>query len=392
MRRYAFLTVLTFVSISTKLLATNGDLMIAVGAKSMGMGGVGIAVPFGAESALSNPALITENNSKELSILATTFFPSIDTKVESVSTLEILNKQGTYQESNSKFYLIPSIAYASHLKDNWYGAVGVWGVAGMGVDFSESPTGSGLSKMKTDLMIMNISTPIAYKSGNFSIGLAPILQVGMLDIEYKALTDRHPYDGEFDVGLGAKVGISYSLCNGLRVGAVYQTPISMEYKSSDNLIKDLKLQQPQEYGVGLSYSFGYNTVAFDWKRVDWDRADGYREFGWKSQDVFAMGWEYKRECWAIRAGYNYGSSPIDNSELQPIQNYLNLLGFPATAENHYTFGGSYSFSDKLSFDLAFVYSPTKKREGVIRDTELRDITIINRHNELSLSLQMNYKF
>jgi len=60
------------------LYATNGDQMIATGTKSMGMGGVGIAIPFGAESGIVNPALISYVESREVSGSATLFFPSID--------------------------------------------------------------------------------------------------------------------------------------------------------------------------------------------------------------------------------------------------------------------------------------------------------------------------
>ncbi len=42
------------------LYATNGDQMIATGTRSIGMGGVGIAMGFGAESGLINPALISK--------------------------------------------------------------------------------------------------------------------------------------------------------------------------------------------------------------------------------------------------------------------------------------------------------------------------------------------
>ena len=46
---------------NTSVLATNGDQMMALGAKSSEMGGVGIATGFGIESSLVNPALIRGN-------------------------------------------------------------------------------------------------------------------------------------------------------------------------------------------------------------------------------------------------------------------------------------------------------------------------------------------
>lgn len=372
------------------LHASNGDLMIATGAKSMGMGGVGIAIPFGAESGLNNPALLTSVKQSEVSGSATLFFPSIETKVDSISSLPIFDRKGEYQESDASFYLIPSVAYATSLGSNWYAGVGVWGIAGMGVDFSDAPAGSGLFGMQTDLMIMHIATPVAYQSGRLSVGIAPILQVGMLDIQLRGI---HPYDKEWDANVGVKLGMVYDFGNGWRAGAVYKTPISMEYSADNPLLDDMKLEQPQEYGIGFSWQSGAHTVAMDYKRIDWDKADGYKAFGWDAQDLFALGYEYRMDTWALRAGYNHAKSPIDTTGAQPLQNYLNLLGFPATSEDHYTVGATYEMGDHYSIDFAAVYSPEETKSGVIVDMkQLGNILISNKHEELSMTLQLNYRF
>ena len=366
-------------SATMALHATNGDLMIATGAKSMGMGGVGIAIPFGAESGLNNPALLTAVKQSEVSGSATLFFPSIETKAFS----------GEYQESDASFYLIPSVAYAASLGSNWYAGLGVWGVAGMGVDFSNAPAGSGLFKMQTNLMIMHIAAPVAYHMDRLSIGAVPIIQLGMLDIQSG---DLHPYDTEWDANIGVKLGALYDFGNGLKAGAVYKTPIAMEYSNSTPLGSDMKLEQPQEYGIGFSWQFGPHTVAMDYKRIDWDSADGYREFGWKAQNCFAAGYAYQREQWTVRAGYNHAKSPIDTTEAYPLQNYLNLLGFPATSENHYTLGATYAAGKNYSIDFAAVYSPEKIQSGKIIDSWLKDILITNKHKELSMTWQLDYRF
>ena len=64
---------------STLLHATNGDNLIAVGTKARGMGGTGIAVSHGAESSLSNPAMITSVEGTEISFGGTLFMPDIST-------------------------------------------------------------------------------------------------------------------------------------------------------------------------------------------------------------------------------------------------------------------------------------------------------------------------
>ena len=378
--------ILLLSSLLSMAYATNGDLMIATDTKSMGMGGVGIAIPFGATSAINNPALLSYTKNKEFAINATAFFPTIQTKTEFI-------RDRDYQDSDSTFYLIPSMAYSMPIDSRWSVGVGMWGVAGMGVDFSDAPSGSGLFGMQTDLMIMHIATPVSYRFDDFSLGVAPILQVGMLDIEYQALTHHHPYDSAIDANVGVKFGGVYDWHNGLRVGIVYQTPISMTYDSSEVTAPDLKLEQPQEYGIGFSYQSGVHMVAFDYKRIDWDKADGYKAFGWKAQNVYALGYEYSGiDRYKLRVGYNYAKAPVDTDDAQAFQNYLNLLGFPATATKHYTMGVSYEYDKDIVIDTAFVYAPTQTTQGTILKTDLGDMLIYNKHKEISLTIQIDYKF
>ena len=386
MKRVWKLSIVSFLTISS-LYATNGDEMIATGAKSMGMGGAGIALGLGAESALQNPALLTKVKSAESAISATLFFPKIETKTLS----------SDYSESDSKFYLIPSGVYAKPLSDNLYGAIGVWGVAGMGVDFSDTKAGSGLMKMHTNLMLMHISAPVAYKANNaLSIGIAPIVQVGILDIEYERWAiggskSKHPFDKEIDANFGAKLGLTYDFSNGFSVGFTYLTPIKMTYDNS-NMGNNLNLEQPAEYVGGVAYRYGPHSLAFDIKDIEWNKADGYREFGWRNQTVYAVGYQYDAKEWSARIGYNYAKSAV-TGKTSSWQNYLNLLGFPATSQRHYTAGFSYRVNEKCNIDLAAVYSPKITKSGVIIEGgSLGNVDITNRHKEFSITIQADYKF
>ena len=68
-------------------------------------------------------------------------------------------------------------------------------------------------------------------------------------------------------------------------------------------------------------------------------------------------------------------------------NYFNLLGFPATSENHFTADGTYNFTKNFSADLTVVYSPVKKTTAQIGLAK-----IVNKHSELGATVQFNYKF
>jgi len=79
-------------------------------------------------------------------------------------------------------------------------------------------------------------------------------------------------------------------------------------------------------------------------------------------------------------------------------NLMNLLGFPATAENHYTVGGTYAISEVLAFDLAYVYAPkTTTTMNTIVGVDPTTGSMFTgpstvEHTESSFSVQLTYKF
>ncbi|WP_201351855.1 OmpP1/FadL family transporter [Hydrogenimonas urashimensis] len=369
----------------TPLLATNGDLLIGVGAKTRGMGGAGIAYGHKSESTLVNPALIATTPSREMSVGATFFYPDIETKTSIMDD---------YDPSDSDFYVIPFASVSKPMGDHWYVGLGMWGTAGLGTDFEGNPA---LFNMQTQLMLMQIALPVAYRMGNWSFGAAPIVEYGSLDISYHLGGIKIDPDAANDFGFGWSAGFTYDFGNGLIVGAVYKSPVEMKYKGvlSDATLGALddRLTQPEEMGVGIDYNWAtHHSVAIDYKRIGWGSVEGYEDFNWKDQDVFAIGYEYATTEWALRLGYNHAKSPI---ELSPggfsnggLLNMLNLLGFPATAEDHYTTGVSYTISDISSMDLAFVYAPQTMVEAPI----VLKQNIAVRHSEFSFTVQYNYKY
>jgi len=376
---------------STVLYATNGDTIIGVGAKTRAMGGAGIALSQGAESTLVNPALITKVESTQISFGGTVFMPTIKTDMGFGE-----------DESAADISMIPAVAIASRVSEELYAGIGMWGTAGMGVDFRDSVDPMKM-QMETTLQLMQFAVPLAYKRGGVSIGVAPILQYGSLDIHYN---NGVPVGSgqEQDFGFGASVGATYDFGNGFTVGAVYKSEIEMEYgKALSTAMAPMMppgspavsnlLTQPAEIGIGLGYTDGTHSFAVDYKRIKWGDADGYKMFGWEDQDVFAVGYEYAQANWAVRVGYNHGSSPVTENA-NPTNNMLNLLGFPATAENHYTVGGSYKFTENLTLDLALVYSPESENTYSLAGMPGMPpgATITNKHSEVSTTFQFSYKF
>lgn len=403
----------------TPLFATNGDTLIAVGAKSRGMGGAGIGYSHCAESTLQNPSLITCTKGTNISFGGTVFMPDVNFKMG----------QAAEHESAADMNVIPSVSISERITDEFFVGIGMWGTAGMGVDYrdaKQTPTDSGNMHMVTNLQLMQFAMSLAYKMGGLSIGISPVLQYGALDINYQGFDGKNVGDGiSQDLSTGVNAGLSYEITEGVTVGAVYKSKIEMEYKNQLSVATKPfvdfgifpatmanTLEQPAEMGVGIGYTMDQHTIALDYKQTKWSDAKGYKEFGWDDQNVVAVGYEFKADGWALRAGYNHADHPITEAKSGPAVigfgkydqaggnalNLFNLLGFPATAEDHYTVGGSMGLTENLGVDIAYVYAPEtevsmKTIVGLNPTTgDLYTGTSTVKHAESSASFQLNYRF
>ncbi|WP_153015031.1 OmpP1/FadL family transporter [Sulfurovum riftiae] len=406
---------------STLLHATNGDHLISVGAKARGMGGVGIAMSHGAESTLNNPALITAVESTEISFGGTVFMPDIKTQLNANPQAVaggMMAPQGK-MTSDADLNMIPEVSLAHKVTENFYIGIGMWGTAGMGTDYSQNgsvkdtlmTTGQFNNfDMVTNLQLMQFAVPLAYKANGFSIAIAPILQYGNLDINYVLPVPTGPTTPpnfmsvgaglSQDFAFGFSAGATYDFSNGLVLGAVYKSKIDMEYTNQLStatapfgivLPDGDHLEQPDEIGVGIAYTMDQHTFAFDYKKIRWSSAKGYKDFGWEDQNVYAFGYEYAQDNWALRAGYNYASSAVVET-LNPAINMFNLLGFPATEEQHYTIGGTYAFNEQFSLDLAYVYAAENTETFDVSALQMGLDSVTTDHSENSLSFQLTYKF
>jgi len=368
MKRVILLSTVT----ASLVLATNGDIMLSDGAKATGMGGVGIAISHGSESAYANPAMIKDVKGSEFSAYITMFQPDVNFKSDAHPQLTAA--QTTYSKSEADQSFIPGFAYVHRNNDNIVWGISLAGTAGMGTDYQQAASTSGAFDMKTELAIAKISVPVAYTNDDLTIAVSPVLQYSTLQINYLSSTGASNNEKASSVGLGMTAGLAYELDN-VTLGAVYKSKIEANYKNNiskamidfnvnnaQGLSSGDQLDQPEEFGVGVAYEMGKNTFAVDLRRVNWADATGYKEFNWENQNIVALGYQYQTPQWAFRAGYNHGKSPIqeltastsyDNAAI----NYFNLAGFPAMVEKHYTVGGDYKVSDNIVISLAAVYTP-----------------------------------
>jgi len=395
---------------TTSAFATNGDVMIGQGAKSRGMGGIGIAKSFGAESALANPAMITSVESFEITGAVTVFMPDVAFGSNAQSNAGAAFQPGANApvvginsaDSASDMSIIPEIYFAQRINESFAYGVAVAGTAGMGVDYSDTdfgmPSDNGSFQMKTALQLLKVAVPLTYELAGVTFAVAPVVQYGTLQMSHQGQTGFAPMNPSAnpgptnpmvptfalhesptsaDTGFGFEAGLAYNAKSiGLTVAGVYKSKIGMEYK--DTIAKSVEkfggaqatgvasgdnLDQPAEFGIGIAYDIvnSGHTIAFDYKNIAWGSAAGYEDFGWENQDVFAVGYEFAAKSWALRAGYNYASNPIAEQDGKTysgaVKNFFNTAGFPGIVESHFTLGGGVAFTDLFSMDAAFIYAP-----------------------------------
>ena len=373
---------------TTSAFATNGSNLIGLGAKARAMGGTTIGISHGAESGLANGASITTVEGTEISFGGTLFMPDVSSDAG--------NGAGS-ADSDADMSVIPEVSIASKVNDNLYVGVGMWGTAGMGVDYRES---AGNMNMVTNLQLMQFGVPVAYKTGDISVAITPILQYGSLDINYNGSSTQGVAQ---DLSFGFNLGATYEIA-GVTIGAIYKSEIEMDYQGQiSQALADFTgapasnfsdtLSTPSEIGIGVSYTMKEHTIALDYKKIAWSDAKGYEDFKWDDQNVVALGYEYATNGWAARVGYNYSKSPISE---QPagggeLLNQFNLLGFPAIIESHVTLGGTYELSKQTSIDLAYTYAP-EVSETYANTGYSATGTIETVHSQTSLTAQVNFNF
>ena len=234
----------------------------------------------------------------------------------------------------------------------------------------------------------------------------PGMQAAFIDIGYEKNAFLYVGDAvnqsgmSEDFGFGFQFGLGYHVNENITVGAYYQSEVETEYENvfdglpgnpTDGVYETLALSQPAEYGVGIAFKNGDLTVTADYRKILWSEADGYDNFGWDDQDIFALGVAYTMGDLTLRAGYNYGESPLkDIGSVAPTtaaiqQNIMfNMLGFPAFSDSHITLGFGYQISEKMGLDVAYVYAPD------VTITSPMGLEASNEQN--SLTFAISYKF
>ncbi|WP_299197179.1 outer membrane protein transport protein [Thermocrinis sp.] len=397
--------------------ATNGDNLIGVSPASRSMGGIGVGMPVGpTDSIFRNPAWMTYYKGFNLSFGGILFMPEVKAK-SNVTPGGPMNPPAS-ATSQSKMFVVPEVGIVHQINDKITVGVGAFGVSGMGVDYrNKDPR---LANMHTTLQFMRIIPALAYKVNDaISVSGALHLAYGSLDMGANLCASGgspcwNAGGGQSQTyGIGAQLGVAYNMGDFVYAGLTYQSPVNMTYKrvfdtNNDNIFEDLKLTQPQElaFGVGVKPMDNFK-VGMDIRWINWKNAKGYKEFQWKDQWVIGLGGEFKpTQKLALRAGYNYGKSPIRggvknlmnankipnfNAQFSDFQIAMfNLIGFPAITEHHITLGLGYEFTKNFSIDLA--YKHAFKKKVCAEDGAGMGMFVEAQNAQNAISVGLNWKF
>ena len=398
---------------SSLAFATNGDNLIGVSPASRGMGGIGVGMPVGpTDTIFRNPAWMSHYKGFNVSFGGIVFLPEVKAKVD-------FGGGPVEGKSKAKLFVVPEVGIVNQINDKVTFGIGAFGVSGVGVDYrNQDPL---LGNMHTNFQFMRVIPAISYKVNDaFSISGALHLAYGSLDMGAFLCDKQNPSNcwnasgGQSQTyGMGGQVGLAYNMGDFVFAGLTYQSPVKMTYKrvfdsNGDGRFEDFKLTQPQELAFGLGVKPMDNLkVGMDLRWINWKGASGYKHFQWKDQWVIALGGEYKpTEKLALRAGYNYGKSPIRGGEKDPTNSnnipnlatpfsdfqiaYFNLVGFPAITEHHITLGLGYEFTKNFSVDLAYKHAFNKKVRAT--DNMNMGLSVEAQNAQNAISLGLNWKF
>lgn len=422
---------------SFSVFATNGYFLPGNGFRSQGMGGVGIAYGRDTLSIATNPANIV-NTGMRADIGFGIFNPERHAAVgRSAGQGSQLGWFNGSSESESKYFLVPEMGMTMPLTENLHAGFAVAANGGMNTTYRNNffsfnnlipPRDQQLG---VDMMQVIVPVTVGYRvNENHSFGVAlDLAETRFRAYGINAFTEfaissdnDHMTNQGFDYsyGAGLKLGwLGEFYDDKLSLGLVYT---SRTYMTKFDKYRGLFAEQgdfdiPENYGIGIAFKPKKNIViAADILRINYNdvksignRGPGepYRTpgipalvgsgdplyytkllgldegmgFGWDNMTVYKLGIQYGvNERLQVRAGYNYGKSPIPQDQLT-----FNTLA-PATVEKHYSVGFTYKATDMLEVTGTYMYVASNVQHAPRNQNILGGVQIDMHQNIWGISL------
>ena len=409
--------------------ATNGYQLIGVGSYQKSLAGAVTALPGSNMTAVTNPAgMLRIGHRADFSMEA--FMPD--------RSVDFAALGGDSVDSSSEIYGIPSIGWNGPVgkrEDMVFGG-GMYGTSGMGVDYAPTLMQAAMPGVSPDvywdgyssIAFWQMAPALAWHvAEKLDVGLALNIDFQQVAFEQRMMADSDG-DGQGDIvinnfdlsrsaasfGLGLGFGMIYDVNNMVSLGASYRSKqyfTDLEYQLAQGDIDltafgggplpagtyKLNLDFPQQAAVGIAVHVTQQfAIAADVKWINWSdtmenlKVDGPggikvpMDPGWDDQFVFAVGLAFKvNDRFNLRAGFNYGESPIDGKSA------ANNLILPAVVETHYTIGADYRLGDHWDVGFHYMYVP-ENSVSAGQETSAPGVEISL--SEQSFGLNLGYRF
>ncbi len=402
----------------TSALATNGMMMEGYGPISTGMGGASQAIDHGNEAMAQNPATLgmMADGTSRIDVAVGVLGPDVKSSVpaynmtaESGGTSYIMPAFGYSKRNGALTYGVGMFAQGGmgteYTADSFLASgtgeparseLGVGNVI-FPVAYQVNPNltvGAAFKFLWASLdmrmagTVGTLSPIVTGGSGMLYGGMLQAAQAGMNDVRARVdFSGNSDFTGAAKAtGFGASLGATYKVNKDLTLGASYQfksalddmktsvSAASMTMFMPDMTMKDfgkitvIDFQMPSALGVGGSWQINPSLLlAADLKYIGW--SDVMKDFrlqydsafgngsvsfklpqNWSDQTVLNLGLAYKaNDKLTLRAGLNLADNPVPDAWVHPL--------FPATVENHVTFGLGYKVSAAGEFNMAVTLAP-----------------------------------
>jgi len=387
--------ILASLAVAPAARATNGMRMIGFGPVQDSMGGVGVGATLDACSLLSNPAGIADLGQR-LDAGGAFFKPTVKYSATGTAVpipgVAFVANDGASLDSNRGGSPIPALAYVHPITEQLSAGIGVFGVAGMGVDYKSNLY---FGNTYTSYMQARFTPGFAYKVNDMlSLGATANVMVAQMKYDVASGFGQAVHDTATALGIGGTFGAKFTPVRIVTLGAAYETKSSFQdfsFTVPDRAnpfasfpgqpatipggTDKLHFDQPQSFTFGGSVSpIERLLLAVDVQWINWAQTMGQGlpkystdpnatgvipfNMNWHNQWVFKFGAQVAvAQGLTVRAGYNYGKMPLD-----PNRAFENLA-FPAVVEHHITGGLGYAVSDRLALNVTGLYAPTAKLQG-----------------------------
>jgi len=350
--------------------ATNGQLPACIGTYKCGMGGAGMTIASDPTAAAVNPALAARMGNE--AILSVGVFKA---DVERSLTGTFANTTGGRQKSKADTFANGSLGVNYRLDDKKAVNISLYPGAGGSTNWLNARTGAGVGGGATDGTDTNITYRMFNLQSAFAYTPNPSTAVGAGVVLSRQTMKTNSLDNTFgrdenlgktqtSYGIGFQFGAVHDINDKLTVAVDVHTKIWHQEFAGLKSVFNSAVDRPATLAAGTDYKISPETqVALDVKFVlengvktieTEPAAEG--GFGWKNIPILMLGVQHKvTNDLQVRAGYNYGKSPIDSEHV-----FANVL-YPAIVEHHFTGGLNYAVTDSMEFGWSAYWTPRAKK-------------------------------